>query len=71
GDTDESQAAVERAKDARERVVPDELDELGGLLTFARLKQLCYVADATVWLPDQEERRPGRAVVHQRGCLQG
>ncbi|MGH8885922.1 MAG: XRE family transcriptional regulator [Egibacteraceae bacterium] len=56
GDSDESQAAVERAKDARERVVPDELDEFGGLLTFDRPKQLYYAADATVWLPDQQER---------------
>ncbi|MGH8901975.1 MAG: hypothetical protein ACRDYA_09905, partial [Egibacteraceae bacterium] len=56
GDTDDSQAAAERAKDARERVVPDELDELGGLLTFDRPKQLYYAADATVWLPGEEER---------------
>jgi hypothetical protein len=56
GDTDESQTAVERAKDARERVIPDELDEFGGLLTFDRPKQLYYAADAAVWLPDQEER---------------
>ncbi len=56
GDGDGSQAAVERARTAGDAVIPDELDELGGLLTFDRPKQLYYAADATVWLPGEEER---------------
>lgn len=56
GDRDESRAAVERAQDAREHVIPDELDELGGSLTFTRPRQLYYTADATAWLPGEEER---------------
>jgi hypothetical protein len=56
GDADATRTAIERADDARERVRPDELDELGGLLTFTRPRQLYYTADATVWLPDDAER---------------
>ncbi|MGH8905654.1 MAG: helix-turn-helix domain-containing protein [Egibacteraceae bacterium] len=56
GDENGSQAAIEHAHAARERTVPDELDEFGGLLTFDRPKQLYYAADATVWVPDEEER---------------
>ncbi|MGH8888029.1 MAG: XRE family transcriptional regulator, partial [Egibacteraceae bacterium] len=56
GNEDESRTAVERTHTAREQVVPDELDELGGLLAFDRPKQLYYAADATVWLPGEEER---------------
>ncbi|MGH8903711.1 MAG: XRE family transcriptional regulator [Egibacteraceae bacterium] len=56
GDSTESRAAVERARDARDAVAPDELDELGGELTFNPLRQLFCVADATVWLPGEGER---------------
>ncbi len=56
GEAVESREAVERARIARERVVPDELDEFGGQLTFTRPRQLYYAADATVWLPGEEER---------------
>jgi hypothetical protein len=34
-------------------VQPDELDELGGLATFSRSRQLYYAADALAWLPDE------------------
>jgi hypothetical protein len=51
-----AKAALERAVTARERVVPDELDEFGGLLTFGIPRQLYYAADTTVWLPGEEER---------------
>ncbi|MGH8887853.1 MAG: XRE family transcriptional regulator, partial [Egibacteraceae bacterium] len=56
GNGDESRAAVERARTARDAVTPDELDELGGGLTFTRPRQLYYTADATGWLPGEEER---------------
>ncbi|MGH8896650.1 MAG: hypothetical protein ACRDZ4_06390 [Egibacteraceae bacterium] len=36
---------------------PDELDKLGGLLTFDRPEQLYDAANATVWLPGQKKRR--------------
>ena len=61
GNREESRAAVERAGTAREQVTPDELDELGGLLTFDRPKQLYYAADATVWLPDEHEAAERKA----------
>jgi len=37
-------------------VSPDELDELGGALTFTRPRQLYYTADATTWLPGEQQR---------------
>ncbi|MGH8902124.1 MAG: hypothetical protein ACRDYA_10685 [Egibacteraceae bacterium] len=62
GNGDESRAAVERAHTAREAVVPDELDELDGGLTFTRPRQLYYAADATGWLPGEEERAEREAL---------
>jgi hypothetical protein len=62
GNAEESRAAVEQAHSARERVVSDELDEFGGLLTFYRPKQLYYAADATVWVPGEEERAEREAL---------
>ncbi|MPZ66861.1 MAG: XRE family transcriptional regulator [Pseudonocardiaceae bacterium] len=49
GQVDESNAAIERATEAREHVRPDELDDLGGLCTFKRPKQLYYAADSLAW----------------------
>ncbi|MGH8906494.1 MAG: hypothetical protein ACRD0K_08255 [Egibacteraceae bacterium] len=62
GDEDGSRTAIEQAHSARERVTPDELDEFGGLLTFDRPKQLYYAADATVWVPGEEERAEREAL---------
>ncbi|MGH8896651.1 MAG: hypothetical protein ACRDZ4_06400, partial [Egibacteraceae bacterium] len=56
GNGNESRTAVERAHAARDAVTPDELDELGGELTFSRPRQLYYAGDTTVWLPGEEER---------------
>ncbi|MGH8899989.1 MAG: XRE family transcriptional regulator, partial [Egibacteraceae bacterium] len=56
GNGNESRTAVERAHAARDAVTPDELDELGGGLTFTRPRQLYYTADAAGWLPGEEER---------------
>ncbi|GAB2482487.1 helix-turn-helix domain-containing protein [Streptosporangium sandarakinum] len=55
GNGEQALAAIERANDAREQVEPDELDELGGIMTFPRPRQLYYDADTRVWLPGQEE----------------
>lgn len=49
GNFAEARTAVDRATEARERVHGDELDELGGLCTFSRPRQLYYVADALAW----------------------
>jgi hypothetical protein len=59
---DESRAAIERAHTVSERVTSDELDELGEGLRFARPRQFYYAADATVWLPDEEERAEQEAL---------
>ncbi|MDQ3154556.1 MAG: helix-turn-helix domain-containing protein [Actinomycetota bacterium] len=56
GDGSGTRAATESADAARERVSPDELDELGGALTFTRPRQLYYTADATTWLPGEQQR---------------
>ncbi|TDD84320.1 hypothetical protein [Actinomadura rubrisoli] len=54
GDAEKARAAIDQAKDARDAVQPDELDQLGGIMTFSLPRQQYYVADAQVWLPDQE-----------------
>jgi tetratricopeptide (TPR) repeat protein len=54
GETDQAEDAIRRANVAREKVEPDDLDELGGILTFTRPRQLYYEADARVWLPGEE-----------------
>jgi hypothetical protein len=52
GNGQAARAAIEAAESARERVQPDEVDELGGLCTFSHARQLYYSADALTWLPD-------------------
>ncbi|WP_433259693.1 hypothetical protein ACQPYK_48895 (plasmid) [Streptosporangium sp. CA-135522] len=55
GDGERAVAAIERANDAREQVELDDLDVLGGIMTFPRARQLYYAADARVWLPGDEQ----------------
>lgn len=45
----EARAALTRAAQARERVQPDELDDLGGLCNFIRPTQLGYAAETLSW----------------------
>ncbi len=52
GNAENTKAAVERADTAWDRVVPDDLDEIGGLCTFNRSRTLYYAADALAWLPE-------------------
>ncbi|MCI0686493.1 MAG: hypothetical protein L0Y54_04535, partial [Sporichthyaceae bacterium] len=52
GDITASRAAIARAQAARDNLVPDELDRLGGLLTFPAIRQTYYLAEAAVRLPD-------------------
>jgi hypothetical protein len=53
GNGQQTIAAIQRAEEAAERVRPDELDELGGICTFGRARQLYYAADALAWLPTE------------------
>lgn len=55
GNERQARAAISRAEAARERTHPDELDELGGLCTFGRARQLYYAADALSLLPEAAE----------------
>jgi hypothetical protein len=57
---DEAHAAINRAMAARDLVQPDELDELGGLCTFGRPRQLYYAADALAWGGEAEANETER-----------
>jgi hypothetical protein len=50
GDEETVREANRQAADRRERVVPDDLDELGGLFTYSRAKQLYYSVEAEALL---------------------
>jgi hypothetical protein len=54
GDADKVEDAIGRSRQARDQVQADDLDALGGILTFTRPRQLYYLADARVWLPGAE-----------------
>jgi tetratricopeptide (TPR) repeat protein len=56
GDAEKAEAAIAQADHARDGVRGDELDDLGGIMTFSRPRQLYYAADARVWLPGAEEQ---------------
>jgi hypothetical protein len=65
GNTSETHAALERAERAWDAVRLDEMDELGGICTFGRARQLYYAADALAWLPSEAaegERYSAQAV---------
>lgn len=53
GNTEQTLAAIQRAEEVWDTVQLDELDELGGVATFSRARQLYYAADALAWIPDQ------------------
>ncbi|MEU1015852.1 hypothetical protein ABZ383_23370 [Streptomyces sp. NPDC005900] len=50
GDSDGVRSAVLRVGTARDSAVPDDLDSIGGILTFPRPRQAYYVAEAQVLL---------------------
>ncbi|MDX6743626.1 hypothetical protein [Actinocorallia sp. A-T 12471] len=62
GHGDNAQAAIDRARDARENVRGDELDALGGIMSFTHPRQLYYVADTRIWLPGAERQAAEAAV---------
>ena len=51
GNDDRAHELVQHAERMRDQVRPDELDELGGVCTFDRSRQLYVAADALTWLP--------------------
>ena len=53
GDVAGTLAAMQRAEEAWNLTLPDDLDQYGGILTFTRPRQLYYAADALVWLPSE------------------
>jgi tetratricopeptide (TPR) repeat protein len=62
GNADEAQACIDRADAVRDEVTLDDLDVMGGILTFARPRQLYYAADALAWLPEQRRNAEQRAI---------
>jgi hypothetical protein len=50
GDEETVRSANQRAEALREQVVPDDLDGLGGLLTYPQVKQLYYTVESEVLL---------------------
>jgi len=65
GDGERAVAAIGRANDARDQVEPDDLDDLGGIMTFPLPRQLYYTADTYVWIPGREreaDRVAGEAI---------
>jgi hypothetical protein len=55
GNAAEARAAIERGERAWDSLRPDEVDELGGVCTFSRPRQLYYAAEAFSWLPSEAE----------------
>jgi hypothetical protein len=53
GRAEQARAAIERAESAWDTIQPDEMDEMGGIATFSRARQLYFAADALAWLPDE------------------
>jgi hypothetical protein len=61
GDDRTVHVALERANDAREAVVPDDLDGFSGLLTYPVPKQHFHAGQAYLGLRRGPSRRPRRA----------
>lgn len=55
GHAEQARAAIERAENAWNTVRQDEMDEMGGVATFSRARQLYFAGDALAWLPDEAE----------------
>ncbi len=55
GNGSASRQAIARAAELRERLVTDDLDQLGGMCYFSRPRQLYYASDAGAALPEHDE----------------
>lgn len=53
GNVEQVRESIARSEQAWDGVHPDELDEMGGIATFSRARQVYYAADALVWLPSE------------------
>ncbi|WP_327328711.1 hypothetical protein OG735_41330 (plasmid) [Streptomyces sp. NBC_01210] len=53
GNANAARAAIDRAEHAWDSLQEDEVDELGGLCSFGRTRQIYYAAEALSWLPSQ------------------
>jgi transcriptional regulator with XRE-family HTH domain len=62
GNEEATVAALTHAQRVRERVKCDDLDEIGGILTFGPARQLYYAADALALIPEQKVAAEGLAV---------
>jgi hypothetical protein len=58
----EAADALGRAADRRANHQPDDLDEIGGLLTFPQAKQSYYAAGAYVYLDGEQQRAQSEAL---------
>ncbi|MEV2256520.1 hypothetical protein AB0I94_39295 [Streptomyces sp. NPDC050147] len=61
GDVETVRTVSQRAAHRREHVVPDDLDELGGLFTYTREKQLYYTVEASTLLGQGGEQLSAQA----------
>ena len=53
GHAPQARAAIELADRSWSTVRQDEMDEMGGVATFSRPRQLYFAADALAWLPEE------------------
>ncbi|WP_156365844.1 hypothetical protein [Nocardiopsis sp. NRRL B-16309] len=56
GDGERALDDLQQAAALRERLSPDDLDDLGGLMRFAHCRQLYYGAETQIWIPGREEQ---------------
>jgi hypothetical protein len=70
GNEEQARDAIERAERAWDRVRPDEMDEMGGLATFGRPRQLYFAADTLAWLPDESAEGLSVAEDHARQAVE-
>jgi tetratricopeptide (TPR) repeat protein len=55
GNPNEARRAIDQAEAAWSQVGQDDLDNVGGVCTFSRARQLYYSADALAWLPSEAD----------------
>ncbi|MCA1702854.1 MAG: XRE family transcriptional regulator [Actinobacteria bacterium] len=70
GNVEQARDAIERAERAWAGVRTDEMDEMGGLATFSRPRQLYFAADTLVWLPDVSAGESSAAEDHARQAVE-
>jgi tetratricopeptide (TPR) repeat protein len=66
----DARAAVERARERRDQIIPDELDSMGGLMAFPLAKQHYYAAGTYVYLGDGDDAAIGQAEAEANSALE-